>query len=148
MTYNLGYVQTFTIEKKYNDYEITAKTEKDDTVIFILSNYDMIFEHGKGRESAKKNDIEQQCDYIKKFLLEKNKSYGDSALNPVAFFSELSSVERLKVRIDDKLNRLFGGEEFRNEDTLIDLIGYLVLLRIAQGKIGDSLEQISDTKVT
>lgn len=64
-------------------------------------------------------------------LLEKNIAYGDSALSPVRIFSNASPVEQLLVRIDDKLSRLQGGSEYPGDDTVLDLIGYLVLLRIA-----------------
>jgi len=37
------------------------------------------------------------------------------------------------VRIDDKLSRIANGSgELSDEDTITDLIGYLVLLKIAQ----------------
>lgn len=70
---------------------------------------------------------------IKDMLLEKNEKYGDSALNPKRIFSQSSSIEQIMVRIDDKLSRIattraLGGPD---EDTLSDLIGYLVLLKVA-----------------
>ena len=65
-------------------------------------------------------------------LKAKNASYGDAALTPLRIFSKADSVEQIKVRIDDKLSRLQRGGEFGTEDTLLDLIGYLVLLRIAK----------------
>lgn len=65
-------------------------------------------------------------------LVEKNEAYGNSALDPINVFSKASSVEQLKVRIDDKLNRLYHGKEYGQEDTVTDLIGYLVLLKIAE----------------
>lgn len=68
---------------------------------------------------------------IEKMLIEKNKAYGDSALNPVRVFSRADPQEQIRVRIDDKLSRLAKGHEFKNEDTINDLIGYLVLLKIA-----------------
>ena len=66
-------------------------------------------------------------------LLAKNEKYGDSALNPKRIFSQSSSIEQIMVRIDDKLSRIattraLGGPD---EDTLSDLIGYLVLLKVA-----------------
>ena len=90
-------------------------------------------------------DIARVCDSIKNMLLEKNMAYGDSALNPCRIFSSASITEQLLVRIDDKLNRvkqgtgLFGG----GEDVITDLIGYLVLLRIAVDR--DALRCYSDT---
>lgn len=64
-------------------------------------------------------------------LLEKNERYGDSALNPVRVFSDASTTEQLRVRIDDKISRLSRGSA-GGEDVVKDLIGYLILLRIAE----------------
>jgi hypothetical protein len=77
--------------------------------------------------------ITQVCDNIKSLLLEKNKNYGDSALNPVRTFSKASALEQLFVRIDDKLSRIARGKGLlgSDEDTIDDLIGYLVLTKIA-----------------
>ena len=72
------------------------------------------------------------CDDIKELLLYKNQQYGDSALNPSRIFSKASAVEQLLVRIDDKLNRIQKGAGLlaEDEDVIMDLIGYLVLLKI------------------
>jgi hypothetical protein len=75
-------------------------------------------------------EIAQVCDEIKKLLIDKNRKYGDSAMNPVRIFSKSDGVEQLKVRIDDKLNRLKNLQEDETEDTVTDLIGYLILLKI------------------
>jgi len=71
---------------------------------------------------------------VEKTLVDKNIAYGNSALDPVRVFSQASAIEQLKVRIDDKLSRLMRGEQTNRvpEDTLMDLIGYCVLLHIAQ----------------
>lgn len=75
--------------------------------------------------------IQVACDSIKAMLLEKNEAYGNSALDPLRIFSKADSVVQLKVRIDDKLSRIFRGN-CAGEDTIRDLIGYLVLLLIAE----------------
>jgi hypothetical protein len=77
--------------------------------------------------------IAQQCDAIKQLLLAKNKKYGDSALNPTRIFSKSDEVEQLNVRIDDKLSRILRGAGLvdSDEDVIQDLIGYLILLKIA-----------------
>lgn len=75
--------------------------------------------------------IEQECDSIKQMLLEKNRAYGNSAMNPMRVFSTAGPVEQLLVRIDDKLSRVARGYE-AGEDVTFDLIGYLILLRIMQ----------------
>jgi hypothetical protein len=77
-------------------------------------------------------DIAITCDAIKALLLEKNRKYGDSALNPVRIFSQSDSMEQIRVRIDDKLSRLRNQQADEDEDVIDDLIGYLVLLKVAQ----------------
>ncbi len=76
-------------------------------------------------------DILDECLGIAEMLIEKNRAYGNSALQPVRVFSKASSEEQLLVRIDDKLSRLARGSA-AGEDVVADLIGYLVLLRIAR----------------
>ena len=78
-----------------------------------------------------RDEIVRQCDEVKAMLLAKNEAYGDSALNPMRVFSRASTTEQIRVRIDDKLSRLARGSAFGDEDTILDLIGYLILLRIA-----------------
>lgn len=76
------------------------------------------------------NDIERVCVDLAILLKEKNAAYGDSALSPVRVFSSADACEQLRVRIDDKLSRIQHGKAM-GEDTLTDLIGYLILLKIA-----------------
>lgn len=73
------------------------------------------------------------CEEVKQLLMDKNKKYGDSALNPSRIFSKANAVEQILVRIDDKLNRIQKGAGLlaNDEDVVMDLIGYLVLLKIA-----------------
>ena len=83
--------------------------------------------------SDTQSQITTVCDDIKELLLEKNRKYGDSALNPNRIFSKADAVEQILVRIDDKLNRIQKGAGLlaNDEDVVSDLIGYLVLLKIA-----------------
>ena len=76
-------------------------------------------------------DIATICDELKELLLEKNRKYGDSALNPVRVFSQASPLEQLKVRLDDKLSRIRNAQDDEDEDVLTDLIGYVVLYKVA-----------------
>jgi hypothetical protein len=75
-------------------------------------------------------DIVRECDALKAMLLLKNAAYGNAALDPVRVFSRADPVEQIRVRIDDKLSRLSRGREV-DDDVVLDLLGYLVLLRIA-----------------
>ena len=68
---------------------------------------------------------------ITEMLIAKNEKYGNSALEPLGVFSQLSAKEGLLVRIDDKLKRIKNGSlDHDDEDVVNDLIGYLVLLKI------------------
>jgi hypothetical protein len=70
-------------------------------------------------------------DEIRDLLIAKNLKYGNSALEPLGVFSQLSAKDGLLVRIDDKLKRIKNGSlERDDEDVINDLIGYLVLLKI------------------
>jgi len=74
--------------------------------------------------------IVAECLAVAKMLVEKNAAYGNSALEPVRIFSKASPTEQILVRIDDKLSRLARGSA-AGEDVVLDLIGYLVLLRLS-----------------
>ena len=70
------------------------------------------------------------CDEIKEMLLEKNRKYGNSALNPINVFSRKDPKEQINVRIDDKLNRVRNQQVDEDEDVDGDLIGYLILRKV------------------
>jgi hypothetical protein len=72
-----------------------------------------------------------KCHEIAQMLIEKNISYGDSALSPIRTFAQSDGIEQIKVRIDDKLNRIKNNQGYVGDNDIDDLIGYLVLLKIA-----------------
>jgi hypothetical protein len=76
--------------------------------------------------------IDTECENIKNMLIIKNKAYGNSFMYPIGIFSQAPAIEQIRVRIDDKLNRLKFGMNHDDvpEDTILDLIGYLILMRI------------------
>lgn len=78
--------------------------------------------------------IKETIKDIEALLIEKNKAYGDSAIDPVRVFSKANNLEQIYVRIDDKLSRVKRGHEYPGDDTIKDLIGYLVLLLVAKEK--------------
>jgi CRISPR/Cas system CSM-associated protein Csm2 small subunit len=77
-------------------------------------------------------DIARTCNEILEMLLEKNRKYGDSALNPVRIFSKCDTQTQINVRLDDKLSRLKNAQTDEDEDVIADLIGYLILLQVAK----------------
>lgn len=88
----------------------------------------------KGANQNFDAQVSDVLDDVESLLTRKNKAYGNSALEPVRVFSTADPVEQLRVRIDDKLSRLKSSLNNDNEDTVLDLMGYLVLLRIATRK--------------
>ena len=80
--------------------------------------------------------IVEECDGIRDLLIDKNKKYGNSAINPKRIFSKCNTTEQIRVRIDDKLSRISNmkfstDNDEETEDACKDLIGYLILLRVA-----------------
>jgi|TARA_Y100000310_G_scaffold322756_1_gene382188 hypothetical protein len=76
--------------------------------------------------------LDELVNDITKLLKEKNRSYGNSALDPAGIFSKLGATESLCARIDDKLMRIKNkGINDKTEDTVNDLIGYLLLLKMS-----------------
>ena len=80
--------------------------------------------------------IAEVFDEMKTVVLQKNNQYGDSVLDPKRYFSSAPTDEQIKVRIDDKLNRLvLGNDSLESDDDIIkDLIGYLTLLLVYRRK--------------
>ena len=60
-------------------------------------------------------------------LQEKNKRYGNAALNPLGIFNKNSATEGILIRLDDKLQRVKNSDILRKND-IADLMGYLTLL--------------------
>jgi hypothetical protein len=83
---------------------------------------------------------------IRDMLISKNEKYGNSALEPLGVFSQLSAKEGLLIRIDDKLKRIKNGSLDRDdEDVINDLIGYLVLLKIHESSKYETNEALKNS---
>lgn len=78
-----------------------------------------------------RKDISDVCDEIKVMLLDQNEKYGNSALDPIRIFSKADAREQIRVRIDDKINRIKTTQD-DDEDVILDLLGYLILYRVTQ----------------
>jgi hypothetical protein len=79
-----------------------------------------------------KEKIVRTMNTVTELLLKKNASYGDSATNPRNIFAKGDAIENICARIDDKLARIENvGIAPETLDTIDDLIGYLVLLKVA-----------------
>ena len=70
-------------------------------------------------------------DNFKEFMKEKNRRYGNSALEPCNIFSKVDAENSILIRLDDKLNRVMNSKELRKND-IADIFGYLSLLMISK----------------
>jgi hypothetical protein len=109
--------------------QIMLKPVYSDSIDFRCSD---LYMHSLEAPAGK--DIWSVCHEIAQLLIEKNISYGNSAINPVRIFASSDNVEQLKVRIDDKINRIKNNKGFAGDNDIDDLIGYLMLLKIAINK--------------
>ena len=81
------------------------------------------------------NDLDTLLTNIGNLLKSKNEAYGNTSLNPPHIFSKLDSTEAICARIDDKIMRIKNkGLISATEDTVTDLIGYLLLLKMSMKK--------------
>ena len=72
-----------------------------------------------------------ECEALKNMLLDKNAAYGDAVHQTGPLF-DIDPVTGIQARINDKLRRIQNkGINDLTEDSISDLIGYLVHLRIA-----------------
>jgi hypothetical protein len=97
-----------------------------------MKTYEDLYLHAVNAPSGHR--ILAKCMDIAQMLIDKNISYGDSALKPNRIFSTADNIEQLKVRIDDKLNRIANSQGYPGDNDLDDMIGYLILLKIAIDK--------------
>jgi len=93
----------------------------------------------KEEEESPKLNFDWHLDKVSKqitdLLKSKNKAYGNTALNPSNVFSKLDSTEAICARLDDKLARIKNkGINDKTEDTVDDIIGYLLLLKMSMEK--------------
>ena len=90
----------------------------------------------KSKKALTKNQemtlrIRSECDRIKELLVQKNTDYNNSLHSPPLLF-DMDPATGIKARINDKRNRIRQvGLNDKTEDTVDDLIGYLVHLQIA-----------------
>ena len=87
--------------------------------------------------SGTQADIRRIAKEIGEMVVAKNKAYGDSAIDPVRIFSKASPVEQILVRLDDKISRLQRGTSYPGDNEIDDIMGYLILLKIAIERYGD-----------
>jgi len=146
-----------TMKKNKSNYQWTTTTTNDDcgceensAGIEIINNeeFGKLVEHEYPRSTVEV--IDSVTLEVSNLLKKKNKDYGDTANNPPQIFSKLTAKEGILARIDDKLSRIkkIGFDNpIDSEDTLKDLIGYLILLKVQIEKEKDVIrKRIVDNK--
>ena len=74
--------------------------------------------------------IASKCKQIAEFLMSKNESYAGSVFKPCNIMSNSTPLERINIRIDDKLCRLINNKSYDLDDDLLDLTGYMIIKMI------------------
>lgn len=111
-------------QDKQTVYEMTQEV--------LASEYNAIAEDKSQEEITFIEKLNQIISSITSMLIEKNRKYGNSALEPIRVFSKASPQEQILVRIDDKLSRFKNQAIDEDEDVVNDLIGYLILLKMVK----------------
>jgi hypothetical protein len=77
--------------------------------------------------------VRYHTERIAQMLVQKNADYGNSVFEGVEIFTQgQHQLHKIGVRIDDKLSRIKNGKIDGGEDTIDDLIGYLIIFQIAR----------------
>ena len=117
-------------KKEEEDKEKTTSTQE--SIEFLFERFKEYFGE-KFKQFIKKEELaDVLLDNFKEFLKEKNRRYGDSALNPLNIFSKEPADNELCNRLDDKLSRIKVSKELRKND-VADVFGYIALLLISKG---------------
>ena len=74
--------------------------------------------------------IKQVTESLNELLQEKNRRYGNSALEPLEGI-KYTAEDGIKIRLADKLKRIINSNELRMND-LADIMGYAVLLCVSK----------------
>lgn len=124
----------YPLERQGEGATATDRFEAEAYVIPSEASYVPATEHVWLEVPTSADRIKAASERVLDLLLEKNQSYGDTALNPLRILSKLDAYEGLAVRADDKLSRLKNAPEAFQEDALLDLAGYLILMLAARGE--------------
>lgn len=122
----------YEVDKLLNSFSTSSDKEKFAIIIIKM----MILILTK-KENKTIDDLQiiidlynERVEDILNHLLDKNRKYGNSALNPIRIVSSENTVEQLYIRIDDKLNRVINRQNDEDEDLPFDIAGYFILVYI------------------
>ena len=133
-----GWTPTSTIDKlkeNKNSSDILEYAKKLEDYVVDMENY--LLNNGglENKDCTFSVILDGVVKDVTDLLKSKNKAYGNTALNPPKIFSKLSSTEAICARLDDKLSRIQNkGINDETEDTIDDVIGYLLLLKMSMIK--------------
>lgn len=102
------------------------------TALNYVDQYLSLYYGSTSTEDTFEESLDKVLKDIRELLLAKNRKYGNSALEPIRVFSRADPVEQIRTRLDDKLSRLRNQQPDEDEDVIQDILGYLILLKIAQ----------------
>jgi len=133
-----GWTPTSTIDKlkeNKNSSDILEYTKKLEDYVVDMENYLLNNSGLENKDCTFSVILDGVVKDVTDLLKSKNKAYGNTALNPPKIFSKLSSTEAICARLDDKLSRIQNkGINDATEDTIDDVIGYLLLLKMSMIK--------------
>ena len=134
-------------EKVIKPKQIEINIDDDGEINFNDGLFgEKVFEFSDAMNEMKKNlksesipeKIKDTFSSLTSFLLEKNKRYGDSALNPLDIFDNVienepdMAVKAMLIRLADKTKRIKNSKVLRKND-VVDQIGYWILICIKKG---------------
>ena len=125
----------YEVDKFLNSFSSSSLDDKEKIAIIIIKMMILILTKKENNWAADDfgSIIDLYNDKVEKILnhlLDKNRKYGNSALNPVRIISSENTVEQLYIRIDDKLNRVLNRQNDEDEDLPFDIAGYFILVLI------------------
>jgi hypothetical protein len=85
-------------------------------------------------------------DAMKSLLLYKNKHYGNSALEPIGIFYKGSAEDSIKIRLDDKLKRIYNNKDEPKTNDVCDIIGYSFLYLLSKMDKENIISEIEKQK--
>jgi len=114
---------------------LVTKIDSNDGIVYFNENGDFNYVENILREESKyylisdsenedKHSFNDILSSLGKMLSEKDKRYGNSALNPLGIFAEHHPYG---ARLDEKLSRVQNSDELRKND-VADIMGGLVLI--------------------
>lgn len=89
--------------------------------------------------------IKEILDGMTELLVDKNRKYGNSALQPERIFYKGDSMNSILIRLNDKISRIKNNPDpVPRVNDCADIIGYLTLLLISMGATKEDILALKD----